>query len=104
MLNILRSEDAVKTNSPRGPRPLDQFLAFQPVQRPTNNFAFVTDESCDLVGTGKTCYVAIHEGEYIPVTEQRDAHDVNTTLKRRFQRPCALDDNFDITQSCCSFY
>jgi hypothetical protein len=102
MLNILGSQDAVKTNSPRGPRPFDQFLAFQPVQRPTNNFAFVTDESCDVVGTGKTCYVAIHEGEYIPVTEQRDSHAVNTTLDGRFQRPFALDDNFDITQSGCS--
>jgi hypothetical protein len=70
MLNILRSEDAVKTNSPRGPRAFDQFLPFQPVQRRTNNLAFVTDESCDVVGTSETCYVAIHEGEYIPVTEQ----------------------------------
>jgi hypothetical protein len=81
MLNILRGQDAVKPNSPRGPGPFDQFLAFQPVERPNNNFAFVTYESCDLVGTGETCYVSIHEGEYIPVTEQRDAHAVNATLE-----------------------
>jgi hypothetical protein len=82
MLNILRGQDAVKTNSSRGPGSFDQFLSFQSVERPTNNFAFVTHESCDLVSTGETCYVAIHEGEYIPVTEQRNAYAVNTTLER----------------------
>jgi hypothetical protein len=81
MFNILRGQDAVKTNSPRRPGPFDQFLAFQSVERPTNDFAFVTHESCDLVGTGETCYVSIHKGENIPVTEQRDAHAVNATLE-----------------------
>jgi hypothetical protein len=70
MLNIPRGQDAVKTNSPRGPRPFDQFLAFQPVERPANNFAFVTNEPCDMVSAGEAGYVAIYEGEYVPVTEQ----------------------------------
>jgi hypothetical protein len=45
--------------------------------------------------------VSIHKGEYIPVTEQRDAHAVNTTLERGLQPLLSLDDNFILTQSCC---
>jgi hypothetical protein len=101
MINIRRGQDAVKANSPRGPRPFNQLLAFQSIERLTNNCAFVTHESRDLVGTGETCYVSIHKGEYIPVTEQRDAHAVNTTLERGLQPLLSLDDNFILTQSCC---
>ena len=51
-----------------------------------------------MVSAGETCYVAIYEGEYIPVTEQRDARPVNTTLERGFQRLFVLDDEFGMAQ------
>jgi hypothetical protein len=57
-----------------------------------------------MLGTRETCYVAIHESEYIPVTEHRDAHPLDTTLDDGFEHSLAFDDDFDLTQCCCPLY
>ncbi|HSY63290.1 MAG TPA: hypothetical protein VK829_01765 [Terriglobales bacterium] len=57
-----------------GPRAFDELLAFQSLKRVTHYGAFVTDKASDLVRAGQTCSVAVHERQYIPLTEQANAH------------------------------
>ena len=56
----------------RGPRALDELLAFQPIKRAANYRAFIADKACDLVGAGETQPAAAHEYQYVPLTEQGD--------------------------------
>ena len=76
----------------RGPRALDELFAFQSLKRVTNYGVSVADKARNVVGAGKTCTVAVHEHQYVPLTEQANPHALQATLNGALVEFFAADD------------
>jgi hypothetical protein len=75
-LRIFGNQDSIKANALKNPGSLDQLCVLQPVKRATNYRAVVTDNASDLMGAQQSYPVTVHEIQYIPITEQRNAQAV----------------------------